>query len=326
MFQLGRTTMNNLATVVERTGLDQAEVPRILRRPNRVKVSEVPVDLFTVDQLLEYITESALLGEARIITYANVHVANLAVKSQWFRRFLSEETSAVFCDGVGLLVGARILGHKVESDQRMTAPDFFEQLAENCARKGLSVYLLAGKPGVIEGAISRVRRTVPTLQIHGHHGYFGKEGRENDAIVREINEKRPDILCLGLGSPLQERWILENKPRLNVRVYLPIGACLDYYSGTIWRGPRWLTDNGAEWLCRLLIEPGRLWKRYVLGNPQFMMRVISSRARSEARRLSIQLWTVYKDRRESCLPPYKGSTLEARTGAGDDRGMLVHEE
>jgi N-acetylglucosaminyldiphosphoundecaprenol N-acetyl-beta-D-mannosaminyltransferase len=169
----------------------------------------------------------------------------------------------------------------------MTAPDFFDQFAEICARKGLSVYLLAGEPGVTELAIARVKDTVPDLEINGHHGYFKKEGLENQAVVDDINAKRPDILCLGFGSPLQESWILQNRFRLNVQVYLPLGAWLDFYSGATWRGPRWLTDNGAEWLCRLATNPRRLWKRYIIGNPKFLMRVLSARALAEVRRLAI---------------------------------------
>jgi N-acetylglucosaminyldiphosphoundecaprenol N-acetyl-beta-D-mannosaminyltransferase len=250
-----------------------------------VKISQVHVDLFTVDELLEYVTESVWAPESRIITYANVNTANLAVRSEWFKRFLEREVSATFCDGIGLLIGARILGHKVRSEWRMTAPDFFDQFAELCSTKGLSVYLLAGQPGVADIAIARVKSKIPSLVIHGHHGFFNKAGPDNQAVIDDINRKAPDILCLGFGSPLQEAWIVQNRDQLKVQVYLPLGAWLDFYSGSTWRGPRWLTDNGAEWLCRMVTNPRRLWKRYLVGNPRFIIRVLSDRAWSEVQRV-----------------------------------------
>lgn len=119
----------------------------------------------------------------------------------------------------------------------------------------------------------RMRRAAPRLALDGHHGYFQKSGPENEAVIGTINRRRPDILYVGMGSPAQEAWIAANMDRLEARVFLPMGAGLDYYSGVRRRGSRWLTGNGAEWLCRLVQEPRRLWKRYLLGNPIFFARI-----------------------------------------------------
>ena len=269
--------------------MSQASVAGVARqsapgRPDRVNVSSISVDLFTVNELVEYATESAASGEKRIITYANIHTANLACNSTWFCDFLNEEASAVFCDGFGLLFGARILGYTVDRKHRMTAPDFLDRLAHNCVDRDLSVYLLAGRPGVVELAAARMKRIAPDLKVYGHHGYFCKEGSENEAVLSDINAKHPNILFLGFGSPLQEIWLMRNKARLPTALYFPVGACLDYYSGYSWRGPQWLTDNGFEWLCRLLSEPIRLGRRYLVGNLQFLLRVMLQRAQSDVRR------------------------------------------
>ena len=74
--------------------------------------------------------------------------------------------------------------------------------------------------------------------------------------------------------PLQEHWILENLDRVEARAFINLGACLGFYTNTIYRGPRWMTDRGLEWLARLMTEPYRLWKRYIIGNPLFLYRVI----------------------------------------------------
>ena len=77
--------------------------------------------------------------------------------------------------------------------------------------------------------------------------------------------------------PLQERWIIDNLDRLESRVFLPLGACLDFYTDSVPRGPRWMTDNGLEWLTRLVTQPTRLWERYIVGNPLFLYRVLRKR-------------------------------------------------
>jgi len=249
--------------------------------PRRISVAGIPVDLLTKNSLLEQVYLAAAKKQFRIFTYANVHTANIANKLGSFRQFLWERASVVFCDGFGLLLGARILGYKIHKSQRMTAPDFFQSLAEGCSKRDLSLYLLAGEPGVADRAIARLGESVPSLRVQGHHGFFSKTGAENDAVIAEIIEARPDILCIGFGSPLQEQWIDANRAKLGDIVYLPLGAWLDFYTETTRRGPSWLTDNGFEWLCRLFTEPRRLWKRYLIGNPQFLIRVLTARMREK---------------------------------------------
>lgn len=249
------------------------EAPLAMKRPDRLWLFDVPIDLFTVRELLDHITTLALNEEKSIVTYANVHAMNLASDLGWYRDFLGSADS-VFCDGFGLLWGARFLGHSVSRENRMTAPDFLDEFWCACESKELSIYLLGGKPGVVEAAIERLRAVAPSVQVSGHHGYFRKTGPENEAVLADINSKHPRILYVGLGSPLQEQWINDNISRTNATVYLPLGACLDYYTGQTKRGPKWMTDNGAEWLSRLVTEPRRLWSRYFIGNPRFLARVL----------------------------------------------------
>ncbi len=113
--------------------------------------------------------------------------------------------------------------------------------------------------------------------MQGHHGHFEKSGAENELVIQKINEFQPGILYIGFGMPLQERWILDNINQIEARVFLPLGACLDFYTGTVYRAPRWMTDHGLEWLTRLVTEPQRLWERYILGNPLFFYRVFKQR-------------------------------------------------
>ncbi|MFS0517455.1 WecB/TagA/CpsF family glycosyltransferase [Nostoc sp. UIC 10607] len=226
-----------------------------------------------VQELIDYLVEAVKTPKKTIVEYANIRSMNLAYEKSWYRDFLNN-ADLVFCDGFGVLLAAKLSGYSVESAHRMTAPDYLEDLALKCEKENISLFLLAGKPGVVDKAITKLVSIAPNLRIQGHHGYFDKSGKENDLIIEKINHFRPDILYIGFGMPLQERWILDNFNKIETRVFLPLGACLDFYTNSVYRGPRWLTDNGFEWLTRLIVEPTRLWDRYIIGNPLFFYRVL----------------------------------------------------
>ena len=230
----------------------------------------------TVEQLIEFIADSTQKDKKTIVGNVNVRAANFAYELPWYRNFLNR-SDLVFCDGFGVLLGSKLLGNCVQSCHRMTCPDYIEDLILACEKRNASIFLLAGKPGVTDKAIEKLKAIAPSITIQGHHGYFEKTGSENDAIIDMINQFKPDVLYIGFGMPLQEQWIVENCDRINAKVFLPLGACLDFYTDAVYRGPRWATDLGMEWLTRLLSEPQRLWKRYVLGNPLFFYRIIKER-------------------------------------------------
>lgn len=227
-----------------------------------------------VQQLVEYIVAAAKDSKKAIVGNVNIKAMNLAWELPWYRDFLNK-SNLVFCDGFGVLLGAKLCGYALSSEHRMTPPDFIEDLILNCQQQNISIFLLAGKPGVTDKAIAKFKAIAPNLQIQGHHGYFAKSGAENDAVIAKINSFKPGILYVGFGMPMQEKWILDNLDRLEAGVLLPMGACLDFYTDTVYRGPRWMTDRGLEWLSRLFVEPKRLWQRYILGNPIFLYRAIA---------------------------------------------------
>jgi N-acetylglucosaminyldiphosphoundecaprenol N-acetyl-beta-D-mannosaminyltransferase len=184
----------------------------------------------------------------------------------------------VFCDGAGVVLGARILGNHIP--QRITYADWTWQLAEFAEPRGFTLFFLGARPGVADKAAANLKARYPDLRIVGtHHGYFDKTpgSAENEAVIEQINTVRPNILIVGFGMPLQERWLMENWDRIDANVALTGGAVFDYVSGELQRAPRWMTDNGLEWLGRLLIEPRRLWRRYLIGNPLFLWRVLKQR-------------------------------------------------
>lgn len=250
------------------------------RAIDRVNVLGVGVDPLTVDELHAEISYLIREGRHALVLPVNVHYLNLAYTDPSIKDFLNG-AEVVFCDGAGVMLAARILGRSIP--ERITYADWTWQLAEFAASEGFSLYFLGGRPGEAEKAAKRLRQRHPGLKMAGaRHGYFDHTfgSEENEAVIERVNAARPDILLVGFGSPLQERWLMENRDRIDARVALTGGAVFSYVSGGLQRGPRLLTDNGFEWLARLLVEPRRLWRRYLVGNPVFLLRVLRQRLSS----------------------------------------------
>lgn len=249
-----------------------------MSRGGRVVVLGVGVDRITTEGLH---AEVARLIRRRdgVVLNVNAYCLNLCHEDARLRDFFAA-ADVVFCDGAGVRLAARMLGHRLP--ERITYADWLPRLAAFAGERGFSLFFLGARPGVAGEAARRLRRSHPDLKIVGvRHGFFDRRGGspENEAAVAEINAARPDVLLLGLGMPVQERWLMENRHRLDFGVALTGGAVFDYASGRLRRGPRLLTDNGFEWLARLLAEPRRLWRRYLIGNPLFLARVLAQRWR-----------------------------------------------
>jgi N-acetylglucosaminyldiphosphoundecaprenol N-acetyl-beta-D-mannosaminyltransferase len=243
--------------------------------PASSRIFEIPIDLARPGEMLHRICDWAQAGGARPrrVMYANAHVLNQSAGQPALRDAL-EGADLVYCDGYGVRLAARAL--EVETPHRMTGADWIWDLAGLCRERGLSIYLLGSEPAVSARAAERLGRTFPGLRIAGsHHGYFQVGSPHEDRVIEDINARRPSIVLVGMGTPKQELWVQRNAARLDVDVLWTVGALLDIVSGRVPRAPAWLADNGLEWIFRLAIEPQRMWRRYLLGNPVFVSRVLS---------------------------------------------------
>ena len=250
---------------------------KAVRGRERVEILGVGVDRISADELRAELLRVVREGERALVMHVNAYCLNLAYRRPWLRETLNG-ADVVFCDGAGVALAARILGRP--SLERFTHADEIWRLAEFAEEHGLSLFFLGARPGVAQKAAARLRERCPDLKIAGiRHGYFDKSvgSTEDEAVVAEINTVRPNILVVGFGMPLQELWLRENWDRLDADAAMTLGAIFDYVSGELRRGPRLLVDNGLESVARLVIEPRRLWRRYVVGNPLFLLRVLKQR-------------------------------------------------
>ena len=240
----------------------------------------IPIDLAQPAELLRTLTRWAADDQTRRVMYVNAHVVNQSHGLPELGRAL-RAADLVYCDGYGVRLAARALD--LEIPHRMTGADWIWGLATLCELSGSSIYLLGSEPPIAREASARLRRWYPRLEIAGaHHGYFELDSPHNERVIEDINAARPDIVLVGMGTPKQELWVDRYADRLDGAVVWTVGALFDYVSGHTPRAPRWLADNGLEWIFRLAIEPRRMWRRYLLGNPAFLGKVLTEARRTQA--------------------------------------------
>ena len=158
--------------------------------------------------------------------------------------------------------------------------DLFPRLCERAADERLALYLLGARPSVAAAAAEAMRAKHPHLEIAGtHHGYF--DSRHTSTIVNDINTSGAHILLVAMGAPRQDLWLAAHREELRTPILMGVGGLFDFYSGNIRRAPMWMREIGLEWVWRLLQEPGRMWRRYLIGNPLFLYRVWRESNRNE---------------------------------------------
>jgi len=232
----------------------------------------------TMEEIHRELTRIITNGGPGFILSANIHGLNLASRMKWLGDFYNR-ADLVEVDGAGVVLGARILGYKIH--KRLTWADWGWHMAQYFAEEGHRLYLIGGVEGVAEEAAEKLIAHAPKLKICGtHHGFFMKNGIENENVINLINKATPDILWVGMGMPLQEKWILENHKKINAKVFMPCGAAFSYLAGRESRCPKWVGEFGLEWLYRLAQEPRRMARRYIIGNFLFISKLILIRIRA----------------------------------------------
>ena len=233
----------------------------------------VKVSNTSMAEAVGWLVARAQKNQRTVVAFANPDCMNTAQYDLAYRRVL-RRADRVFPDGIGARIGARMLGQKMADNVNGT--DLFPELCAAAARSGLKLFLLGARPGVAQGAADAMCERYPDLQVAGvMHGYFG--AAEDADVVRHINASGADVLLVAMGAPNQELWLARHETALAPPVRLGVGGLFDYYSGRIPRAPLWVREAGFEWGWRLACEPARLWRRYLVGNPLFLARVVGER-------------------------------------------------
>jgi N-acetylglucosaminyldiphosphoundecaprenol N-acetyl-beta-D-mannosaminyltransferase len=212
-------------------------------------------------------------GRTRSVFFVNAHTLNLAAADEAYRRVLNS-ADCVFGDGTGVRWAARLQGVRMKDNVNGT--DLTPELFRATAGRGYRYFLLGADPESIGGAARHARETFPGwVQAGFHHGYLSEPGLVAE-VIAQINRAGPHLLLAGMGNPVQERWIHQNRPRLEVPVCMAVGGLFSYWAGNLRRAPRWLRRCGLEWLGILCQQPRKL-QRYLLGNPRFLLRAVRER-------------------------------------------------
>lgn len=238
--------------------------------PDRVVCDVIgsPIDVLDWGQSLDRVRAWARAGESRVVCICNAHSVVTARGDEAFSDVIHSADMAT-ADGYPVAWMLRRLGHS--GQERINGPDFMLRYCMYAAEAGDSVYLYGGGPATLEILRRKLEVACPGLNIAGMHSppYRELSSEEDAAVVAEINESGAGVVWVGLGCPKQEKWMMAHRGRINA-VMVGVGAAFDYHAGTLKRAPLWMQRNGLEWFYRLVTEPRRLWRRYLVTNSLFI--------------------------------------------------------
>jgi exopolysaccharide biosynthesis WecB/TagA/CpsF family protein len=252
--------------------VDHSAVPE--GRSPSIPILGIGVNQLTGDQALELIDARAHARNRQMLAYVNAHTLNLASHDKQLCQAL-RRCQLVMNDGLGLALAARMRGQRFP--ENLNGSDFTMRLLALAASRNWGVFFLGGEPEIAETAAYRLGERIDGLRVVGTCHGFTKESDEQ--LVQRIRQADTALLVVGLGSPRQEIWLDDHLEATGVLVGVGVGAFLDFSAGKFVRAPRWMNLLGIEWCFRLLQEPRRLWRRYVIGNPAFLLRAWRDRHR-----------------------------------------------
>lgn len=219
-------------------------------------------------------------GPARAVYFVNAATLNLASEIPGYREVLNAG-DYVFGDGTGVRIGARVV-HGARLQDNVNGTDLTPALFAAHAGQGLRYFLLGATAEAISRAAVKAQELFPGWEQAGHHHGYLTTPELNDAAIAQINASGAQLLLVGMGNPLQENWIHRHRDRLNVRLAMGTGGLFTYWSGDLTRAPAWVRGIGYEWAHILVWQPHKA-RRYLLGNPLFLARVLRDKLRKTRR-------------------------------------------
>ena len=244
---------------------------------DRVNVLGVGVSAINMTQALQTIDGWIERRERHYICVTGVHGVMESQRDETLRE-IHNDAGLVTPDGMPLVWLSRLNGYR--HVERVYGPDLMLECCAMSVSKSYRQFLYGGADGVPEKLAERLRERFPGLQIVGTYSppFRPLLESEDEEIVRRINTAEPDFVWVGLSTPKQERWMAEHLGRLQAPVMIGVGAAFDFHAGLKKQAPRWMQRNGLEWFFRLLMEPRRLGRRYIVNNPLFVWNILLQHA------------------------------------------------
>lgn len=232
----------------------------------------IQVNTENYDELIEQIFQRIERKEKSLIVAINPEKIMKAKEDPALKKLLNEAEFQI-PDGIGVILASKI--QKGQISERVTGVDLMIRLCEEAATKQKPIFLYGGKPGVAASAAEKLKALYPGIQIAGiQHGYE----TDNEKVIAKINEAKPDILFVAMGSPKQENWINANRDQLYPTIYQGVGGSFDVLAGNVKRAPKAFQKVGLEWFYRLMMEPKRIKRQMAL--PKFLLEVVRNTKRN----------------------------------------------
>lgn len=239
----------------------------------KIRILNIDIDNITSHKLLTKINKGGVL-----LTPNVDHLVKLQFDSEFYQIY--QQAEYVVCDSQILIYVSKFLGNKIV--EKISGSDFFPQFYQHYKNdRDIRIFLLGGERHAVKLAQSTINTKVGRQIVVG--GYSPPFGFEHDRfecerIIQLINNSGATVLAVGLGAPKQEKWIARYKSQLpKIKIFLAIGATINFEAGIIKRAPKWMSEVGLEWLHRLVLEPRRLWKRYLLEAPLLLWLVLKQK-------------------------------------------------
>lgn len=257
---------------------------------SRVNILNVSIDNISMQELLTN------LKHGGVVYTPNVdHLVKLQKDREFFRVY--QDADYRICDSQLIFYASRFLGQPIR--EKISGSDLFPAFYQRYARdESVKIFLLGGLEGVAEKAMHRINQKVGrkmVVQCYSPPFGFEHDPQECEKIIALVNASGANVLAVGVGAPKQEKWIANYRSALtSIKTFLAIGATIDFEAGNLSRSPSWMSEAGLEWLYRLLMEPGRLWKRYLVDDVGFFvliarqkLRMIRNRQKNYGRKKNI---------------------------------------
>jgi N-acetylglucosaminyldiphosphoundecaprenol N-acetyl-beta-D-mannosaminyltransferase len=239
-------------------------------KSRRVVIGQIPIDSLSLREALDAIEQLVSAGRGGAVFTPNVDHVVLAERDARFRLAYSG-ADLCLADGMPLVWASRLLGERLP--ERVSGADLVVPLMQRARTHAWRVYLLGAGPGIAQRASAALCRAITGLQVVGAAAPqidMDAPRVHRVAVLDDIRRSRADLVLVALGAPKQELFVSEALPYLRPSVLLGIGASLDFIAGSVRRCPQWVSTAGLEWLYRLSREPRRLWRRYLLRDPQIL--------------------------------------------------------